>query len=177
MAKRPSEEAQAAQTKRARAPSQATKEDLDLRGVTVKHLETGSLDAVQAAGPYFHHSCTCTGGAFCNQPVHSCPLGSIQVGSQQAQIYGIEPAVIRATGAHTVCPRDGHPGAAYVDAIEASQVGRARFMLSYTWGYCCTEIVSAVVAYCDKGHLEHQETALWICCLCINQVPDRPCLL
>eukprot|EP00658_Telonema_sp_P-2_P001871 TRINITY_DN10693_c0_g1_i8.p1 TRINITY_DN10693_c0_g1~~TRINITY_DN10693_c0_g1_i8.p1 ORF type:complete len:539 (-),score=116.43 TRINITY_DN10693_c0_g1_i8:680-2296(-) len=42
-------------------------------------------------------------------------------------------------------------------------------MLSYTWGYTVGSIVAALVAYCEREQLLPSQTAVWICCLCINQ--------
>ena len=60
--------------------------------------------------------------------------------SQSSTIYDIEhlqgpPGVVRQRGANKTCPKDGKLGAAYVDCLSGvDHVGKANFMLSYSWG-------------------------------------------
>ena len=74
---------------------------LDLRGVSVWHLNHVLLEEVRQTG-----------------------------GSEDSKIYEIEPTVIRAKGPKLICPRDEREGTAYVDAIGDEAAGRANFMLS-----------------------------------------------
>ena len=79
-------------------------EDLELRGVSVHHLQHVLLEEVR----------------------------QLEITEQitDAKVYEIEESVIRGRGANQVCPRDGLRGTAYVDAIGEQAVGRATFMLS-----------------------------------------------
>jgi len=111
------------------------------RGVSVEHLRSSFLEEVSAAG-----------------------LGP------EAKIYELEPPVIRGKSAAVVCPRDGKPGAAYVDSIRGPEAaGPATHMLSYTWGYAIGDVVGALVRYCEEHGLPLARTYVWICCLCVNQ--------
>lgn len=111
------------------------------RGVSVEHLRTEFLEGVRAAG-----------------------FGS------EAKIYELEPLVIRGKGVDVVCPRDGRPGAAYVDAIRGPEAaGPSTHMLSYTWGYAIGDVVGSLVRYCESHGLPPARTYVWICCLCVNQ--------
>lgn len=76
---------------------------------------------------------------------------------------------IRERGEHTTCPRDGRPGAAYVDSIAEQYTGEANMMLSYSWSYFVMDIVSSLVMYCERNKLDLKSTWVWICCLCVNQ--------
>lgn len=121
--------------------------ELELRGVSVDYLATTFLDEICAAGF-----------------------------SKSTMVYEIEPGVIRTKGQDLVCPRDNRMGTAYVDAIcpgpdasHAGKIGRATYMLSYTWGYQIGEIVDTLSYYCQVKGSDPKTTFIWICCLCINQ--------
>ena len=72
-------------------------------------------------------------------------------------------------GANVTCPRDGRDGTAYCDAIDSCDVGKAQYMLSYTWGYTIGDIVESLSAYCEQNNLDQRRTFVWICCMCINR--------
>ena len=98
----------------------------------------------------------------------------------------------RCAGINLRCPRDGRLGTAYCDAIDASDVGKADFMLSYSesrtrcfmynsnraslillhvaWGYTLGEMLTAISHFCKQKALEPSCTRIWICCLCINRM-------
>ena len=78
----------------------ADPQNLEGRGVSVRHLRTVLLPAAQAAA---HLS---------------------------ANVYEIEPLLISPRGKGVKCPRDGRLDSAYVDAIEPADVGPATVMLS-----------------------------------------------
>lgn len=82
-------------------------------------------------------------------------------------VADIEPLIIRAKGADLRCPRDGKLGAAYVDTI--SDGGKARFMLSYTWGYPIEDIAETLAQMCTDLDLDPAKTFVWMCCFCVNQ--------
>jgi len=111
-------------------------------GISVSYLATTFADEVEAAGF-----------------------------SKDTPIYELEPIVIRSKGQHVVCPRDGRPGAAYVDAIqEPDAVGPATHMLSYSWGYkMLRDVIPSLLQYCADADLDPKRTYVWICCLCVNQ--------
>jgi len=111
-----------------------------LRGISVAYLSTAFLEQVKALG--FDRS---------------------------AKVYEIEPPVIRAKGKDVICPRDGKPGAAYIDCIAEGDAGMSTHMLSYTWGYEIGDIVDGLLAFCKKNKLDLKRVFVWICCLCINQ--------
>eukprot|EP00041_Stephanoeca_diplocostata_P031844 m.1002639 g.1002639 ORF g.1002639 m.1002639 type:complete len:361 (-) comp24036_c0_seq37:325-1407(-) len=50
-----------------------------------------------------------------------------------------------------------------------NHVGRAHFMLSYSWSYKVTDVVSALVDWCERRQLDPKRTYVWICSLCVNQ--------
>eukprot|EP00041_Stephanoeca_diplocostata_P031845 m.1002333 g.1002333 ORF g.1002333 m.1002333 type:complete len:487 (-) comp24036_c0_seq4:1158-2618(-) len=50
-----------------------------------------------------------------------------------------------------------------------NHVGRAHFMLSYSWSYRVTDVVSALVDWCERRQLDPKRTYVWICSLCVNQ--------
>lgn len=111
------------------------------RGVSVHHLATVFMNAVEALG-----------------------LDST------ARISEVEPCVIRAKGQDMICPRDGIKGSSYVDAITGEDhAGLAAYMLSYTWGYSVGDLISSLCKFCEDRALNPRRTYIWICCLCINQ--------
>lgn len=86
------------------------------------------------------------------------------------RVYEIEEKVIRGLSQTKVCPRDGGQGSAFVDAVDGDDnVGRAGFMLSYTWGYKLRDIIESLSNFCKGKELDPKRTYIWICCLCINQ--------
>lgn len=116
--------------------------DIELRGVSVFYLSNTLAAEVKAAG--FSH---------------------------ETSIAELEPVVIRQKGENIYCPRDGHLGAAYVDALQGDDsVGRATHMLSYSWKYSMLgEVIPSLEQYCLQHGLNPKRTYVWICCLCINQ--------
>ncbi len=128
-------------------------DDLLLKGVSVYYLQHILLQEVQDAG----------------------------LDVESAKVYEMEPdldsdsntkfGLLRQKGANVICPRDGHIGAAYVDAIDQCDdfVGRANVMLSYSWGYVVKSIVDTLVAKCLADGRDTKRTYIWICCLCNNQ--------
>jgi hypothetical protein len=88
-------------------------------------------------------------------------------------VYDIDQKILIDRTAQTNCTRDGRLGSALVDLIEQlfgpETVGRARLMLSYTWGYELAAIVAALERYCAGKLLDTKNTYVWICFACINQ--------
>ena len=61
-------------------------------------------------------------------------------------------------------------GCAYVDTLSSEDdVGRARALLSYSWGYLVAEVSAALSAWCDRHERDPKRTPIWICSLCLNQ--------
>ncbi len=96
--------------------------------------------------------------------------------SEDAVLYEVEdlndenPGLIRRKGLNTECPIDGKMGSAYVHTLEGKDhVGTATYMLSYTWGYKCKDIVETLVKFCEDNDLDVKRTYIWICALCNNQ--------
>mmetsp|Transcript_87513 Transcript_87513/g.192232 ORF Transcript_87513/g.192232 Transcript_87513/m.192232 type:complete len:686 (-) Transcript_87513:45-2102(-) len=83
-------------------------------------------------------------------------------------VYQIEER-IREKGENTECPRDGRPGAAYVDVAADKYAGPANLMLSYGWGYKLSAIKSALERYCNLNKWPLETRRVWICCFCVNQ--------
>eukprot|EP00931_Biecheleriopsis_adriatica_P028477 TRINITY_DN16968_c0_g1_i1.p1 TRINITY_DN16968_c0_g1~~TRINITY_DN16968_c0_g1_i1.p1 ORF type:complete len:685 (+),score=145.62 TRINITY_DN16968_c0_g1_i1:69-2123(+) len=82
----------------------------------------------------------------------------------------VEKLVIRPSGEHSICPRDGNRGCALVDTLEGDDnAGKATVMLSYTWGYTIGDIVASLKCYCNRHGLDPKRTYVWICAFCINQ--------
>lgn len=142
---------------------------LQQRGVSVHHLATDFVSSAMQAGPFLRHRCTENGGVFCRGPAEACPAGAVEVNGREATVHEIKDMVINSSGEHLVCPRDGRTGSAYVDTIGDEAAGPASYMLSYTWGYKVGQIVDALVAYCERCHLDTRTTYVWMCCVCINQ--------
>ena len=92
--------------------SSEKQKELDLLAVSVHYLQTQFWKEVRAAGY-----------------------------NRKSPIYELEnlsgpPGVIRQKGQNVTCPVDGKRGAAYVHCISGQDnVGRATYMLSYTWRY------------------------------------------
>ena len=84
--------------------------------------------------------------------------------------FGIEPGLIRQKGLNETCPVDGKLGSSYVHCLRGTEyVGRARYMLSYSWSYTIGDIVHTLEAFCKTQKLNPSETFVWICFLCVNQ--------
>eukprot|EP00040_Diaphanoeca_grandis_P029878 m.175813 g.175813 ORF g.175813 m.175813 type:complete len:1446 (+) comp31832_c1_seq1:205-4542(+) len=84
--------------------------------------------------------------------------------SQMVDAYG------RPAGLNVLCPRDGEPGAAYVDTLEGvDNVGIAIALLSYSWGYKVKDVVDALAEWTRTQGREPKQTYIWICSLCLNQ--------
>ena len=89
--------------------------------------------------------------------------------SRDSNVHEVEPEVIRGKGKSVVCPRDGKPGAAYVDCVTNGQAGQASVMLSYVWAYTVGDIADTLLEFCRTSGRAAEDTHFWICCLCINQ--------
>lgn len=122
-------------------------QDLSTKALSCHYWDTTFADEMRAAG-----------------------LGSDATKTAAPTIHDVA-SVIRAKGQHLTCPRDGHPGAAYVDSVGDANdcVGAATQMLSYTWGYEIRDILSALSRYCTKQKLNPRRTYVWACCVCVNQ--------
>ena len=85
-------------------------------------------------------------------PIHEARVhGTGEYASERLPlVYDINQSVLLEATASTVCSRDGRPGSALVDLLEAlgGTVGRAKLMLSYTWGYELHAILAALESYC-----------------------------
>ena len=90
--------------------------------------------------------------------------------SRAACIYDMKALILR-KGEGIVCPRDGKPGAAYVDCVDGhDNADRAEFMLSYTWGYEIGDIADTLSMFCEReGTLDVKRTYVWMCWACMNQ--------
>eukprot|EP00040_Diaphanoeca_grandis_P029880 m.175857 g.175857 ORF g.175857 m.175857 type:complete len:1282 (+) comp31832_c1_seq5:147-3992(+) len=87
-----------------------------------------------------------------------------------ATIYHMVKAYGEPQGLQHTCPRDGGPGAAYVDTLRGEDnVGRACALLSYSWAYKVQDVVDALVEWTRKGKRDPKHTYIWICSLCLNQ--------
>jgi len=87
-----------------------------------------------------------------------------------AKIYHMVQAYGKPAGLTATCPRDGKPGAAYVDTLSgAEQVGIANALLSYSWGYKVQDVVDALVDWTMQKKQDQKNTYIWICSLCLNQ--------
>ena len=72
--------------------------------------------------------------------------------------------------ADIVCPRDGEMGSAYVDTlVGVDNVGMAKALLSYSWGYLVAEVAAALSTWCKRTERDPKQTPIWICSLCLNQ--------
>jgi len=128
--------------------AKSEKDDLDLLGVSVYHLDNDFLDGVLLEGY-----------------------------TEYTKIYQIEDlsnldknGIIREKGKDTTCPIDGRQGAAYVHTLQGDEhVGPASIMLSYTWGYSIGAIIDVLKNYCTTNNLNPKKVYVWICCLCVNQ--------
>ena len=92
---------------------------------------------------------------------------------EEAKIWHLVHSYAKPQSVNLVCPRDGQPGAAYVDTLAGSDhVGRASALLSYSWGYRMVDVVGALADW-TQGMDGEQElptrTYVWICSLCLNQ--------
>jgi len=88
----------------------------------------------------------------------------------QASIWHMVHAYAKPVSEHTVCPRDGELGCAYVDTLSGKDdVGRADALLSYSWGYLTTEVSAALSAWAERTDRDPKRTYIWICSLCLNQ--------
>jgi hypothetical protein len=88
----------------------------------------------------------------------------------QASIWHMVHAYAKPVSEHTVCPRDGELGCAYVDTLSGKDdVGRADALLSYSWGYLMTEVSAALSAWAERTDCDPKRTYIWICSLCLNQ--------
>ena len=126
---------------------------LDLLGVSVHWICTGLLKEIQDAG---------------YDPTTS-------------RIHDIESlspksvSIIRKKGQDVISPMDGRMGASYVHCLldrnnnNADHVGKANYLLSYTWNYFVEDIITTLTEYCHKQQLNPKRTYIWIDCLCINQ--------
>ena len=105
-------------------------------------------------------------------PIHEARMHGTgdYAGERLPLVYDINQPVLLEATASTVCSRDGRPGSALVDLLEAlgGTVGRAGLMLSYTWGYELRTILAALEAYCARTSREPDQTYVWICFCCIN---------
>ena len=88
-------------------------------------------------------------------------------------VYEVDQPVIRRRGAQVRCPRDGRPGAAYVDCLADGDAGRSDVMLSYTWSYSVGSIAAGLTDYCAKTGRDPSATYTWICCLCCSRTRTK----
>ena len=121
----------------------------DVQGVSVHWLCTGLVDEIRSFG--LDEKCA---------SIHDieCLEGPSSKG------------VIRKKGAHVMSPVDGRLGASYVHCLKGKdRVGKANYMLSYTWSYKFGDIISTLQEFCKTNNLNPKRTYIWIDCLCINQ--------
>lgn len=80
-----------------------------------------------------------------------------------ATIYDLDmhdgkKGVIRTKGQKTISPGDGKIGAAYVNWLgrDVDKLGRANFMLSYSWAYSIGDIVDTLLDFRSSHGLDQQ---------------------
>lgn len=71
-----------------------------------------------------------------------------------------------ALGASMVCPRDGRPGCALVDALPN---GPATHFLSWAWSYSLLTVTLALRTWRQEASIDPLQTFIWICFFCNNQ--------
>ena len=65
---------------------------------------------------------------------------------------------------------DGRLGSSYAHCLVGKdRVGKATYMLSYTWNYKFIDITYTLAEFCAANKLNPKRTYIWIDCLCINQ--------
>lgn len=96
--------------------------------------------------------------------------------SRNTNLYQIEDlskdeyGVIRQRTANMTCPVDGKRGSSYIHALKGrDNVGDAKYMLSYTWGYTIGDIIDTLIDFCESTKQSPKRTYVWMCCLCVNQ--------
>ena len=73
----------------------------------------------------------------------------------EANIYHMVQAYGKPAGLIVTCPRDGEPGAAYVDILSGEDnVGIANALLSYSWGYKVKFGTEIIYGYSGCFHLQ-----------------------
>lgn len=124
--------------------SKSSREHGENKALSVHYLSTQFVREVETSGPY-------------------------SVAWQEATIRDIEDNVICAKGKTVWCNRHNMEGASYVDSVDDAHVGHATHMLSYTWSYKVSDIVSTLAQFCVDKPREQAETFVWMCCVCVNQ--------
>ena len=85
-------------------------------------------------------------------------------------IHQIEPlnhddtniSVIRYKGKDRISPIDHRKGVAYVDCLShADHVGKATHMLSYTWSYKFSDIISTLLEFCRTNQLDTKRVYIY----------------
>ena len=94
------------------------------------------IEVLERQGPSVHHLSTDfitdTLQAVSNQMPHMEGITD----PAEAKIFHMAKAYGTPAGLLVMCPRDGQPGAAYVDTLSGKDnVGIANALLSYSWGY------------------------------------------
>jgi hypothetical protein len=113
----------------------------DLRGVSVHHLVTALLEDVRALPG----------------------LGP------RAALSDIEPVVLRGSGEALPCPRDGQPGAAYVDVLRGIDcAGPATHVLICARDCPLEDLARALEAHCGAAAMEPKRTYIWAAPFCKN---------
>lgn len=129
------------------AGSSSLSDNSSVLGVSVHYLQTTFLAEARVAG----------------NDETSCVYDIEDLQSQ-------EMGIVRRKGALVCSPADGRMGASYVDCLVGNDnVGRANYMLSYSWAYAIGDIVDSLVSFCATNNLDPKRTYVWIDCLCINQ--------
>ena len=103
---------------------------------TVDLASLTEAEVLERQGPSVHHLSTDfitnTLQAVSNQMPHMEGITD----PAEAKIFHMAKAYGTPAGLTVTCPRDGQPGAAYVDTLSgADNVGIANALLSYSWGY------------------------------------------
>ena len=140
-------------------PNDTSEVDRDLLGPSVHHLKAVLLPkALAAIQTITNHP---------NQSrFDSLGLG----GAAHANIWHAVHAYAMPVSKHTICPREGSMGCAYVDTLShENDVGRADALLSYSWSYLVTEVSAALSAWTERRGCDPKQTRIWICSLCLNQ--------
>ncbi|CAB9528251.1 Kinesin light chain [Seminavis robusta] len=131
----------------ARQASSGGGRDTNLLGVSVSFLRTTFLAQVIAAG-FTEHS---------------------RINELEDLDRKVGMGVIRQMGANQVSPADGEMGASFVHCLRGNDVGRANYMLSYSWSYSVGDIIRTLDQFCKQKDRDPNHTYIWLCCLCVNQ--------
>ena len=121
--------------------------------LTVASDSLTETEVLERQGPSVHHLntdfITNTLKAVSNQ----MPEMKGIIDPAEAKIYHMVQAYGKPVGLTITCPRDGEPGAAYVDTLSGEDnVGIANALLSYSWGYKARFVIKIIYGYSGCSH-------------------------